>query len=215
VGVILLLCACPLLAAEGKARRAGRRELLKGKISAVAPDEKQVTVRDEDGKVWKLTVDNDSRLRLDGRPATLGDFKKGTEVRVRYTRKDGKNRVALMRTPWIAKTLGEEIGSAVRAAKVFAFVKREQYKEKMQSLLSEVNDRIEDLQERIARGGAAAKKRSAAEMKELRQKRDVLRKKMAKVKDATADNWADVKKEINDALDDLQKAYQRARDRAK
>jgi hypothetical protein len=216
VGVVVLLGACSVLAADReRPRRAGKYDLLKGKITAIAPDDNQVTVRDEDGKVWKLAVDDKSRLRLDGKPADLGDFKKGTRVRVRYEKKDGKTRVVLMRTPWIAQTVETEIRSAVRAAKVYAFLKRGEYKEKIQSVLGEVDERIQDLRDRIEEGGKAGKKLSAKEMKELRQKREALRKRLDKVKTATADNWEDVKKDISDALDELQKAYEKARKRAK
>jgi len=175
----------------------------------------QVTVRADDGKEWKLVVDDRSALRLDGRAAKPSDFKKGTRVRVRYETRDGKKRVVLMRTAVVARVAAEEGPEILRAVRSLSFDRRSDYEKKLTAHLNRLDERIEDLQDRIADGGEEAVKRSAEELQELRKKREAVRAKMDALRDTRADAWEDVKRDLDRALDDLQSSYDRARSRLK
>jgi hypothetical protein len=216
LGVVTLLACSSVLAAEGKeARRGDRHPLVRGKITAVNPDARQITVRDKDDKEWKLTMDDDSRLRLQGRPAKLSEFKKGDRVRVRYEKKDGKNHVVLMRKPGAARAVARTVREALRTARAYGHDKKAEFQLKLQKAVDDLDDRLDDLQEQAENTSGEARKKADAEMKELRKKRRALREKLAKVKAAAPGAWEDAKSGVSDALDDLEKAYEKARSRIK
>jgi len=212
--VLPLFLGAVLGAERERVRGGGKHDLLRGTVEETASDD-QVTVRTDDGKEWKLVVDDRSALRLDGRAAKPSDFKKGTRVRVRYETREGKNRVVLMRTAVVARVVAEEGPEILRAVRSLSFDKRSDYEKKLTAHLNRLDERIEDLQDRIADGGEEAVKRSAEELQELRKKREAVRAKMDALKDTRADAWEDVKRDLDRALDDLQSSYDRARSRLK
>jgi len=212
--VLPVLLGALLGAEREKVRGAAKHDLLRGTIQETASDD-QVTVRTADGKDWKLVADESSNLRLDGRAVKLSDFKKGTRVRVRYETKDGKNHVVLMRTAVVARVVAEEAPEILRLVRNYSFDKRDDYEKKLTEHLNNLDERIEDLQDRIADGGEASVKRSAEELQELRKKRDVVREKMAQLKATREDTWEGAKRDLERALGDLQNSLDRARTRVK
>jgi gas vesicle protein len=213
LALLVLTCALPAADRE-RPRPADKHNLLRGTIEEVASDN-QIVVRGLDGKEWKLSVDDRSDLRLDGRSARLSDFKKGTRVRVRYDNRDGKPHVVLMRTPVVAKVVGEEGRDFLNSLKGFGYDKRDEYQRKLADLVARLDERIEDLNDRIADAGADAERRLAPEKKELERKRAAVREKMEQLKSVGSTTWEDLKGQLDRSIGDLQQTLDRAREKLK
>src|SRR5438552_1964889 len=110
--------------------RAGTEQLphVRGIITDIRPEDKQVTVRTPKGEELKLAVDDKSRLQLEGNEVKLDQFKKGMRVRVAYDTKDGKPHVVSLTDPLLtADKLQKQIGEALNTAKSFTFEQKEEY----------------------------------------------------------------------------------------
>jgi hypothetical protein len=215
LAVLALFVAAGISATAERDRptSAGKYELIRGTVEDVSGN--QVTVRSPDGKEWKLMVDEGSTLRLDGRTAKLADFKKGTRVRVRYEPKDGRDRVVLMRTPLTARILAAEARDFLASLKDYGFDKKAEYERKLQPQLTDLDERIEDFQERAQEAGGDAKRKAEADLKELHRQRDALRDKVERLKSVGADGWSALKADIDRTMSDVYQTYDRAREKVK
>lgn len=212
----LILVACALAASGSDDKnRTGKDRTVWGRVSEVQPGGNQLTLKTRDGRELRLHVDAESRLLIEGRPAKLNQFKEGDRAQVTYAElPTGKDRVVrLAGMPATAADLKREVREALDAVKSYTFRQKDEYQKKLESLLEDVDGRLEDLRDRAEDVGAEARKELAREIELLRQKQQVIRDRLAKVKSAGADAWDDIKAGIGDALDDLQQAFERARSR--
>jgi hypothetical protein len=191
----------------------GKYELLTGTVDSVA--DRQVTIRQPDGKDRTLIVDDGTTLRLDGRTARLSDFRKGTRVRVRYQPIDGKEHVVLMRTPLAAKVLVTAGRDFLNSLKDFSFDKKEEYERKLNENVSELDERIEDLQDRVQAVKGDARERAQADLKELQRQSEQLHEKMVRLKTVGADGWDSLKADIDRTTSDIHRTYDRVREAVK
>jgi hypothetical protein len=193
---------------------AGRLVTVRGRLVEVRPKDNELVVNVRRGEDVRLTVDKRSRVQLNGEDAKLDRFKEGMRVRVSYIPREGKNRVVALSEPRITlEKVQKGINQALEVAKARSFQQKEEYRRDMEAVLADLDDRIDELQERAKRAGAEAKKRYAADLDELRRKREAARDKLERVKAATPDVWDDVKTGVNSAFDDLRRALDRARTR--
>jgi hypothetical protein len=215
--VVAVAVAWSVLPAGGQAQLdAGKSRTVRGRIAAVGPADNQLLLRTSDGKELRLHVDERSRLRLDQREARLGQFKEGTRVTVTFEPRAGLNRVVtLSDAPVSAEDLRREVRDALEAAKAYTFQQKDEYQRRLEALTRELDERIDDLRDRAEAVGAEARKEYAQEIEELRQRREAVRQRLARVKSASAEAWEDIKSGVSAALEDLQKAYERARSRFK
>jgi hypothetical protein len=212
--VALVVLVVSVTADDRRPRRPAKDALLRGKITQVDPASKQV-VLDVDGKEWKVNVDDRSRLRMNGRAARLEDFKKGMQVRIRYAKKEGRYLVDRMRTPFASHALGRTLRDLLQSAGSRVFDRRTEYRKQLEDALHEVDERIEDIEDRARDAGDAAEARISTELKDLRDKREAVNRNLDRLRSARADNWDDVKKSLQDSLNDLLKAYDRTTERLK
>jgi hypothetical protein len=187
---------------------------IRGRVMEVRPEEKQVTVRLLKGEEVKLIVDDQSRLELQRRPAKLGDFREGMRVRVTYELEQGKNRVVSMAEPRLSMdNIQKEVNDALESAKSYTYQQKGEYQKKLQGVMHDLDERIDDLKSKAEEASEEAKKRYAKEMEELRPKREALRKKLAQVREAAPDVWDDIKSGVGAAAHDLGRAIDRVRAR--
>jgi hypothetical protein len=144
--LLLSFSAWCVSAADAPADRPDRRrEAASGEITDLQPHRGRFALQTADGKKWQMVVDDRSRLRMDGQPAKLGDFKNGQRVRVRFEPGEGQNRVLMMRTAVTAEAVGRRVQEALQAVKNYSYEQRGDYERRLQDVLSDLQDRIDDL----------------------------------------------------------------------
>jgi hypothetical protein len=187
-----------------------------GRIIKVQPAEDRLTLQTTEGKELELSLDSRSELRLHHRQAKLTQLKERTRVRVTYKPVNGTNHVVSLRdAPVTAEEVQRELREALESAKAYTFEQKEEYQKKLQPVLRDLDDRIEDLKEKAKGAGTEARKWYAQAIQELRREREVVREQLAKARAAAPGAWEEVKSGVNAAWDDLRKAFQRANERLK
>jgi peptidoglycan hydrolase CwlO-like protein len=87
---------------------------------------------------------------------------------------------------------------------------RQQYQEKIEAKLRELDKEIVALKVKITKQGKEAGKQLNQQMAELEQKREAAGQQFQKLKNSSHDAWQDMKEGIDAAMKDLQAAYNRA-----
>jgi len=190
------------------------QQTVRGRIQEVRPSTKQLLLTTEGGKELTLRVDDRSRLQQQGKEVALDQFKKGMRVQAVYESRDGGNRLVSL-TPALvsAAEVQKEIRDALQAAGAYTYQHRDEYRRRLQNVLDQVNDRIEQLQSQAARAGAEARKEYAEQIDQLRRLRDKVETQAERVKSATPKAWDDLKSGVGAALEDLRKAFEKAGER--
>lgn len=203
-----------LAAAATAADKAEDRETrFRGTLTRVQPAERQLTVKNRDGRELTFTLEERSKVMVDGREASLDRLKVGDGVVVQYeARGDRKAVVSVRNTPAldVLKRQGKEF---LQSLKAYGYQQRDEYMRKLEATLVQMDEHIQDLKEQARQAGADAQQRYAKELEELRRKREDVQARLAKAKEASPQAWEDIKSGANAALDDLQKALERARSR--
>ena len=187
-----------------------------GRIIKLEPADGRLTLQTTEGKELELSLDSRSELRLHHQQAKLSQLREGTRVRVAYEPAHGKNHVISLRdAPVTAEEVQQELREALESAKAYTFHQKEEYQKRLQPVLRDLDDRIENLKEKAKGAGTEARKRYAQAIQELRRERDVVREQLAKARAAAPGAWEEVKSGVSAAWDDLRKAFQRANERLK
>ena len=187
---------------------------VRGRITHISGQEGQVTIRSWHGEEMILHVDAGSKLQIRRQDAKLADFRPGQRVKIVYDSKDGVNRIASMSSPPISfEDVRREIQDAYETAKAYSYERKDEYEKKLEPVIQDMDERIEELKERAAKANAEARQRFAKEIDELKQKRGAVKEQMGRVKAATPQAWEDVKSGVGSAVSDLQKAFEKARAR--
>ncbi|HLY60575.1 MAG TPA: hypothetical protein VKV95_07385 [Terriglobia bacterium] len=87
---------------------------------------------------------------------------------------------------------------------------RQQYQDKIEEKLRELDHEIADLKERSAKEGRNAGKEIDQQMPELERRYQIARQKFEKFRDSSGGAWQDMKAGIDAAMKDLEAAYDRA-----
>jgi flagellar motility protein MotE (MotC chaperone) len=87
---------------------------------------------------------------------------------------------------------------------------KQQYEEKIEAQLKELDREIANLKERAVKQSKATRKDLDQSLTELEVKREVLRVKLEKLRNESEAAWKDMKPGIEAAMDDLEAAYRRA-----
>ncbi len=108
-----------------------------------------------------------------------------------------------------------QVRDALQSAKDYTYEHKDEYVQKMQGVVDELNRKLVDLKARAESASAEARTRLQPQIDELRRQADALQTQLEKVKAASPEIWNDVKTGVRDAFEDLQKAFEKARERVK
>jgi len=215
----VLLCVAVLAAWPGVALASDKNpsntdteRTIRGCITAAQPSDNQFTLRTKSGKELKLHVDAASRLQLNGRAASLTDFKKGNRVRVTfYEMAPGMNRVLSMAdsAPTTAADLKRGLDEFLRTLKDSTVQQKERHQQQLQQVLNQIDEQIDDLEEQAAKSSGAARQELQQAVEQLRQRRESVNRQSALVRSASPEVWVEVVRGVSAALMEFQQTYQR------
>jgi len=103
-----------------------------------------------------------------------------------------------------------DVGQAVNTAAEFSQQAKEEFQQKLEARLKELDAEFEKLREKGRDLKDDAKANWDRKMAELETKREAARAKLAEVGDSTAEAWKDVQQGAQSALDELDKAFREA-----
>lgn len=209
LGLLLVLLAPSALRADDQ--RASDRRVAFGEVMRATADDRQLVVRTRDGKEMTFHVDGKTRLRVRGMDR-LSRLEKGTPVRVRYVVADDRNRaIAVVVDPLIGPEVRQEVMAfLLERAKEYAFQQKDVYRRKLDRVVDDLDDRIDELEARVETAPGEKKPQYERQLGELKQKRAEVKQRMEKVDMATAAAWEELRTGVGSAVDELQKAVQRA-----
>src|SRR5205823_8750833 len=105
-----------------------------------------------------------------GAPAKLTDFKPGTPVLVTYEVRSGRNHVVSATAhPETLDSVKKKVQEALQSAKNYTYDHKDEYAQKLQGVVDDVNAKIADLKTRAEKAGAEAKERLEPQIEELRR----------------------------------------------
>jgi chromosome segregation ATPase len=164
-------------------------------------------VQTPDGKTQTFHVTKDTAVQIDGHSARLDEILAGQRVRVTYRPAGGRNQVtALTARKTTGQDVAREVREALQAVGQYTYQQKDEYERRLRTVLGDLDDRIDDLQQRAREATADARKRLDPQIRELQQKRSVVTEKLEKVKAAAPGAWDDLKTGIRKAVEDLQRA---------
>ena len=108
------------------------------------------------------------------------------------------------------KEVKEEVKEAYDATKGYAQEKMQAFQEQMESRLAEYDGKIDQLETKTKEMGEDARAKAEEELTALRQKRDEVSRKLKGLSSSSKDAWEEMKSGINSAMEDLDKAYEKA-----
>jgi cell division septum initiation protein DivIVA len=209
---IMAAIAGSVLWGESRVRADDESHLVRGKIVAVRPAERELIVQPRKGEPVKLTVNERSQLHLREGTVKLDQLREGMRVRVHYETKGGVNRVVSLQDALTTlNQVQRAVGGALDTARSYAFQQRDEYRRRLQVTMRDLDARIAELQERADEAGASARQRYEQELAKLRPKREALREKLAQVSSATAATWRDIQAGVGAAIDDVERTIERVR----
>lgn len=91
--------------------------------------------------------------------------------------------------------------------------RQEESRGEIERKASDIGRKLDEMEGKLKESTEETKTALSREMGELREKQKVLQEKLQEMKAAGGKAWRDVKKGAEGALDDLQNAYEKARDR--
>jgi uncharacterized protein HemX len=120
---------------------------------------------------------------------------------------------SLMTAIAIAISTGSFVGRNVYAAQVDDQESLQQSQNKMENKAAEIGKKLDELEQKIKTTKDEAKADMARQMDELREMQKKVQKKLKEMKVASGKAWQDAKEGAQSTMDDLQKAYEKARAR--
>ena len=107
----------------------------------------------------------------------------------------------------------KEKAGEMSASKEASFEDRSNaYKRTAQEKLAKLGKKIDELEDEAKKAGLKARDDAKKGLKELKQKREVLKKDIKKLEAASKKKWEVVKKKVDAGMDDLEKTYDKVRD---
>ncbi len=103
-----------------------------------------------------------------------------------------------------------DVGQAAKTAADYSRQTKQEFEQKLQTRLKELDVEIAKLREKGAELKGEAKVKWDAKLAELEKKRDAANAKLAEVRQSSGEAWKDIEKGAQSAWDDLDKAFQDA-----
>jgi hypothetical protein len=113
------------------------------------------------------------------------------------------------------KRLMKETTEAVLAAREATAEKREELRFQVMKRLEGMDHEMEDLKAKARDGGVRMRERYDEELKQLGARRETFAKRFDELTTSSKLAWQDVKVGVEDAWEDLDKAFRKAKDRFK
>jgi uncharacterized protein HemX len=125
------------------------------------------------------------------------------------------NRIAtgLMTAIAISISTGTFVGRIACAAQVDDQESLQQSQHKMENKAAEIGKKLDELEQKMKTSKAEAKADMSRQMDELREMQKKVQIKLKEMKIASGKAWQDAKEGAQSTMDDLQKAYEKARSR--
>jgi uncharacterized protein HemX len=120
---------------------------------------------------------------------------------------------SLMTAIAFAISTGSFVGRNVCAAQVDNKESLQQSQNKMENKAAEIGKKLDELEQKIKTTKEEAKADMSRQMDELREMQNKVQKKLKEMKIASGKAWQDAKEGAQSTMDDLQKAYEKARAR--
>ncbi len=203
-----LLLAVTLLAAQDA--RPGEKTI-RGKVKSIDTATGRLVVETGQGEQLKMHVGKDTTLRYAGQPADLQRFPPGTKVRLTYERRDDIHHVVEMTHGSVsAAQVKKDVNEALRSVRDYTFQQKDEYERKLQALLRNLDDQVQDLHERAAQASGPAREQLEQSARDLNTRAEVVRQRLQRVRSASADAWQDLRAGVHSALEELRDAFDRA-----
>lgn len=103
----------------------------------------------------------------------------------------------------------QEAGEASREVGAAANRDRDEYQRRMENRMDQMDRQIEEMKERSRNATGEAKAKWDREVAELEDERREARTKYNNLKNATAEQWENMKTEVDQAMDSLERGYNR------
>jgi len=113
----------------------------------------------------------------------------------------------------IAISTGSFVGRNVYASQVDDQESLQQSQHKMENKAAEIGKKLDELEQKMKTSKDEAKADMSRQMDELRELQKKVQKKLKEMKIASGKAWQDAKEGAQSTMDDLQKAYEKARAR--
>ena len=120
---------------------------------------------------------------------------------------------SLMTAIAIAISTGSFVGRNVCAAQVDDQESLQQSQHKMENKAAEIGKKLDELEQKMKTSKDEAKADMSRQMDELREMQKKVQIKLKEMKIASGKAWQDAKEGAQSTMDDLQKAYEKARAR--
>ena len=113
----------------------------------------------------------------------------------------------------IATSTGAFVARNVCAAQVEDQENLQQSQHKMENKAAEIGKKLDELEQKMKTSKDEAKADMSRQMDELREMQKKVQNKLKEMKVASGKAWQDAKEGAQSTMDDLQKAYEKARSR--
>jgi uncharacterized protein HemX len=121
--------------------------------------------------------------------------------------------IGMMTAIAIAISTGSFVGRNVCAAQVDDQESLQQSQHKMENKAAEIGKKLDELEQKMKTSKDEAKADMSRQMDEMREMQKKVQKKLKEMKIASGKAWQDAKEGAQTTMDDLQKAYEKARAR--
>jgi chromosome segregation ATPase len=109
----------------------------------------------------------------------------------------------------------KEAKEAMETAKTYAQQQKEEYLQQIEAKMKEYDREMQELLAKAQSGATDLKEESKAQfdqsMEELRNKKEAAAKKLNEINSESGEAWKDIKSGMESAMDELSKAFDRAR----
>lgn len=110
--------------------------------------------------------------------------------------------------PTPGEKIKDEVDQTVDDVEAYVSDKKADYEKRTKAGLDDLDVKIDQLDRKMSGLSKEGKKKAKARLKELKKKRKAAGKKLNKVKAASEKEWARFKAGVDDAVNDLKKAYE-------
>jgi hypothetical protein len=198
------LCAILPLTVLTAVCRADQPEPLaieRGRVTEVRPADHTLTIHTHDGRDLVLHADDSSIIRWHRDKVGLADLRVGARVRVWY--RPGDHHLVRLNPPLTLDDVKNDLRNAAETAKDYTYQHRDEYQKKMNGVMHDLDEQIEELKEKARAASADAKTRYDRELADLARQRDALRDRLTRLRAAAPDVWTDIKSGVSAAARDL------------
>lgn len=106
----------------------------------------------------------------------------------------------------------KETGEAIDAMAAKARQERDEFADKAQKEMAELNKNMAELRKKAKKLGGEAKVKIDRQIRDLEPERKAAEKKLADLKSATSEKWAELKSGVSGAIDRLKQSMQKTRE---